>query len=201
MCVDKHHYKCCGSCSMTAATLVLGALCLIGCIFDAIGGMWVGFVTQLIMALLFVMVIVKPHDVSIRKSLYYIMFVMTVINYVGLIAVFIYLLATDDWIVTTCYEQTSNRYDFANCLDYARTAMVIVFCVLFVIYGLCGCCTLQILYYGWKEQEHLYHERGQALQYNNQSQQPVQNSQPQPSEPGYQPVLQVAQVEQTQGYY
>ena len=56
--------------------------------------------------------------------------------------------------------------------------MVIFFVVLFIVYALLGFCTLQILYYGWKEQEHLYHERGQALNFNNQGQ------------PSYQPASQ-----------
>ena len=114
MYIGRNHYKCCGCCSMTTATLILGALYLIGCIFDAIAGMWLGFAIQLIMSLLFIMVLVKPHDVTIRKILYYLVMAMIAINFVGLIIVFIFFLVTDDWILNAChdfYEQSSSYWD------------------------------------------------------------------------------------------
>ena len=111
MCVDKHHYKCCCCCSLTCATLILGLLYLIGCIADAVAGLWLTFAIQLVMSLLFIMVLVKPHDVTIRKILYYVVMIMTVINFVALIIVFIYFLATDDWIYDACKSSIESYWE------------------------------------------------------------------------------------------
>ena len=143
MCVDTHHFKCCCSClSMTSATLILGALYLIGCIMNAVGGWWINFAITLIISLLFVMVLVKPHDIYIRKILYYSVTGMTVINFLGVIIVFIYLLATDDWIDTACNEGTDNYSDYSQCLDYAKTYMIIGMVFVVVVTALLGFCTM-----------------------------------------------------------
>ena len=159
MCVDKHHYKCCSCFSMTTGTLILGALYLLSSIGDAISGYWFAFALSVVITLLFVMVLVKPHDINIRKLLYYIVSILTTIQLVGLVVVFIFLLVTDDWIAEACSNYSSDYTDQLNCLDYARTGMIIAMCCLMVIYSLLAFCTVQILYYGWKEQVHIAQER------------------------------------------
>ena len=179
MCVDTNQYKCCNCCSLTTATLVLGALYLLSCIGNAVSSMWLGFAISLIISLLFVMVLVKPNAVYIRKLLFYLVSVMSAIQFLGVIIVFIYLLATDDWIEDACLDGTSNLSDYNDCLDYAKTYMVITFIFLLIIYALLVFCTVQILYYGWKEQAHLAQEAqaavapGQAQPYMNAP--PAQN--------------------------
>ena len=48
MCVDKHHYKCCGCISLTAATSILGCLYLLAKIYYAIISEWGAFAIYLI---------------------------------------------------------------------------------------------------------------------------------------------------------
>ena len=43
MCVDKHHYKCCGCLTLTQATLILGLIYIIGAIYYVTIGSWINF--------------------------------------------------------------------------------------------------------------------------------------------------------------
>ena len=162
MCVDKHHYKCCGSCSLTTATLVLGCFYLLYTIGCAVSQQWVSFAIGLVMTLLFVMVLVKPNDIGVRKLIFYLISIGQVIATIALILVFIILMATDGWYDEArdnCYEQsTKHDYDWQdNCddIDWIKKIIIWTF-VCFLIIDLVLCyCVLQILYYGWKEQESL----------------------------------------------
>ena len=74
---------------------MIGVLYVIGVIAEAIVGSWAAFVFYLIMALLFVMVIVKPYDASIRKLLYYISLIMNILGAIGLVIAIIVMFAGD----------------------------------------------------------------------------------------------------------
>ena len=74
---------------------MIGVLYVIGVIAEAIAGSWAAFVFYLIMALLFVMVIVKPYDASIRKLLYYISLIMNILGAIGLVIAIIVMFAGD----------------------------------------------------------------------------------------------------------
>ena len=159
MCVNTEHYKCCSCFSMTTATLILGALYLIGCVCDAVIENWFGFAVSLIISLLMMMVLVKPHDVYIRKILYRLVASLTLISFAVLIAVFIYLCASDSWIDDACRNGTETYEDYTECQDYAKSYMVIGMLFFIAMYTLISFCTLQILYYGWKEQMAIAEER------------------------------------------
>ena len=81
--------------TLTQATILIGVLYVIGVIAEAIVGSWAAFVFYLIMALLFVMVIVKPYDASIRKLLYYISLIMNILGAIGLVIAIIVMFAGD----------------------------------------------------------------------------------------------------------
>ena len=151
MCVDKHHYKCCGCLSLTTATLILGALYLCGTIYYAVINEWASFAISLVISLLYVMVLVKPGDANIRKLLFYMVSFLSVVGLLTLIIVFIVYLANDNW-----YDACRNEYywsDYQDCLDNAKTWMIISFIVAICLDLALVFCTLQILYFGWKEQE------------------------------------------------
>ena len=151
MCVDKHHYKCCGCLSLTTATLILGALYLCGTIYYIVVGEWASFAVSLVISLLFILVLVKPHDANIRKILFYLISFLSIIGLLVLIIVFIVYLANDRWI-DYCYDEYIG-HDRADCLDNARTWMIISFIIAICLDLALVFCTLQILYFGWKEQE------------------------------------------------
>ena len=60
MCVDTRRQKWCHCFSLTTATLILGAMALVECIFDAVAGLWVCFGSSLVISVLFFMVLVNP---------------------------------------------------------------------------------------------------------------------------------------------
>ena len=111
------------------------------------------FAINLIITLLFIMVLVKPHDVYIRKLIFYLVTALQMIGAVFLVAVFIYLCATDQWVEDACRNGTDDYETYSQCLDYAKTYMIAAMVIVFVVGGLLAFCTLQILYYGWKEQQ------------------------------------------------
>ena len=160
MCVDKHHYKCCGSCSLTTATLVLGVFYLLYTIGCAVSQQWVSFSIGLVMSLLFVMVLVKPNDIGVRKLLFYLIMIGQVLATVACILVFIILMATDGWYddaIDNCNDASDEHGWSVNCddIDWIRKVVIITFvCFLAIDLVLCFCVS-QILYYGWKEQESL----------------------------------------------
>ena len=183
MCVDKHHYKCCGSCSLTTATLILGALYLLGTIAYAVTQQWVSFSISLILTLLFVMVLVKPGDIGVRKLIFYLVTIGQIIGTVALILVFIILMATDDWVKDAC-----DKWDVDNCYDDAKKWIIISFIIALILDLLLCFCVAQILYYGWKEQEALAVE---GLAYGNQGgAAQVYNAPYQPAAQAYQPAPQ-----------
>ena len=97
MCVDKHHFKCCGCLSMTAATILLGVLTLCSAIFYAIREEWASFAIGAFTSLLFFGVLVKPHEANIRKMLFYIASTMSLVGLVATIIVFIVWLNNDTY--------------------------------------------------------------------------------------------------------
>ena len=70
MCVDKKAMKCCGSCSLTDATFVLGVLYALSAIGGAASQQWFNFVMGLIVVVLIVVVCFKKHDPNVRKMVF-----------------------------------------------------------------------------------------------------------------------------------
>ena len=160
MCVDTQNYKCCCGCmTLTQATIVIGVLYLIGTISEAIMGQWAAFVWYLIMTLLFGMVIAKPYDASIRKLIYYISLILDILGAIGLVIFIIIAFAGDweqDWCRTYYYDYKGDFYDsYSECVDWINMILIIFVVLVIVIFVPCTLCILQILYYGWKEQENV----------------------------------------------
>ena len=101
MCVDTENYTCC-CCSLTTATYVLGLLQLFGTISFASQDYWSSFACQLIITLLFIMVFINPHDPRTRKILFYGVSIGQAVSICVTIAIFLFLLFTDDWIDDAC---------------------------------------------------------------------------------------------------
>ena len=100
------------------------------------------------------MVLVKPNDIAVRKLIFYLVTIGQIVGTIALIIVFIVLMATSGWIDDAC-EKSS----YADCTDNAKKWVIIAFVCSLCIDLLMCFCVLQILYYGWKEQEALAAER------------------------------------------
>eukprot|EP00354_Favella_ehrenbergii_P008280 CAMPEP_0170467360 /NCGR_PEP_ID=MMETSP0123-20130129/10969_1 /TAXON_ID=182087 /ORGANISM="Favella ehrenbergii, Strain Fehren 1" /LENGTH=126 /DNA_ID=CAMNT_0010733709 /DNA_START=135 /DNA_END=515 /DNA_ORIENTATION=- len=107
---------------------------------------------QLIISMLFIMVFVNPYDARTRKMLFYSVSIGQLISIVTYIAIFLYLLFTDDWIKDACHS-TSSYVQQQNCLDFAKTGLIISFCWGMAIMLLFIFMIWQVLFFGWKEQE------------------------------------------------
>ena len=147
MCVDKHHYKCCGCISLTAATAILGCLYLLATIYYAIISEWGAFAIYLITTLVFIMVIARPNDANIRKLLFYIVTVLSVIGLVAACIFFFVILANGDFSEYVCSYSSSGYH----CEDINNTWVIIWFVLALCLDLLLVFCTAQILYFGWKE--------------------------------------------------
>ena len=154
MCVDKHHFKCCGCLSLTTATLLLGAINLAAVIYYGIMEEWASLAVGCISVVLMAGVLVKPHDANIRKLLFYIATTLAVIGFIALVIVFFVWLANDtyyEWCTLDSMPSRSDLNDWYNCIDNIKTWFIITFCIAIVLDALLVFCTTQILYFGWKE--------------------------------------------------
>ena len=126
MCVNIHTLKCCcGSCSLTTATIVLGILNLLGTVAYGVAMNWTSFAISLIITLLYLMVVVKPYDVYTRKILYYTVMITGAIGVIVLAIVGIVLWVTfDDWVFDACKDASHSYNELENCLDYAKAWFV-----------------------------------------------------------------------------
>ena len=164
MCVDTHNYKCCCGCfSLTQATLLMGLLYVIGAIATAVAGIWYEFAVYCVMSSIFVMILVKPRCAGTRKLLYYIYLILSVLGAIAFVIWTIILFTGDfehDWCTDADnikdYDQFFDDYD--ECMDWIN--MMAIICVIFAaLVGIpCALCVLQILYYGWREQENASNE-------------------------------------------
>ena len=164
MCVNKEHHKCC-CCSLTTATIIFGVFTGLGCIGYAAQSMWINFSLQLAMTLIYVMVCVRPHDVIWRKMLYYLSLTGWILSAVVFLAVSIILLSSNEYMQQLCQyavdaqsaydtqDSTGYSIDYDTCVSSAKTAIIIVLVVGLLIQSLFAFIILQVLYYGWKEQE------------------------------------------------
>ena len=138
MCVNIHTLKCCcGSCSLTTATIVLGILNLLGTVAYGVAMNWTSFAISLIITLLYLMVVVKPYDVYTRKILYYTVMITGAIGVIVLAIVGIILWVTfDDWVLDACRDNTHSHNEFINCMDYAKAWFItgFMFALIFSIF-------------------------------------------------------------------
>ena len=93
---------------------MIGILNVLGSIACAISGNWWGFAYNLVLALLFVMVLVKPYDAGIRKLIYYIYIISCIIGFIGFLVFIIYAF-TSDWEKDWCQD---TGYDYADDFDW-----------------------------------------------------------------------------------
>ena len=152
MCVNKDNYTCC-CCSLTTATYILGILQLLGTIAYASTSQWPSFTCQLICTLCFIMVFVNPNDSRTRKILFYCVSIGQLISILTTLAVFLYLLFTDDWIDDACKYPNQTLAQYNTCVDWAKSGLIVGFCWVMAIMLLFQFMIWQVLYYGWKEQE------------------------------------------------
>ena len=107
MCVSTSTMKCCGSCSLTDATFVLGVLYALYAIGAASGRQWFNAVLGVIVVALIVVVCFKKHDANVRKMIFILVTIVQTVSVVGFIIVFIIILSTD-WIEDTCVEMAND---------------------------------------------------------------------------------------------
>ena len=121
MCVNSSTMKCCGSCSLTDATIVLGVFYALSAISGAASRQWFHFAVTLVACILFIMVCVKKNNVGVRKMLFILVTIIQTVSLLGLIIVFIIIMATD-WVEDTCVEifkDDRSAYDSTDdCKDF-----------------------------------------------------------------------------------
>ena len=101
MCVDKHHFKCCCGCSLTCGTITIGILSALSAISYAIKGYWITFSFAGVLAVITLMVLIKPHDSNTRKLIYYVYLVVAIAQLIGVVIVIIMMFA-GSWSEEQC---------------------------------------------------------------------------------------------------
>ena len=168
MCVNTNNSRCCCGCfSLTTATVIIGCIYLIGGVINAVNGVWLNFAFQTLLAGLFCMVLFYPRNVSLRKLIFIIEAVFYILGAIGFVILLIVYFATDladNFDETWCddyYTQLEGQVfnDYSSCLDFINTWVIVGVVLVALIWTPIALCILQILYFGWKEQENRIEER------------------------------------------
>ena len=160
VCVDRKKLTCICGCSLTQATAIFGVIMVCGVIFSGLTGGYgfFGFF-QVIMGIMMIVVCCIPYNVQYRRILYISYIIFLCIELLLLIIVVILVLAVDDLVSESCDSYSSyyySSYYSSGCAgvdDALRTWYIIVLVVWACIYIPVGLIGLQIVYWGWKEQD------------------------------------------------
>ena len=167
VCVDRKRFKCICGCDLTTSTLIYGILFIIGGL-GSIGGMSgigiFGFF-QIIMGILMCITITRKKSVSWRRMIYKLYVAYCIILLIIWIIVLILVIAVDS-ITEDAIEDASyysyyyssysygSYYNYSGSVDDAvKTLYIIVMIIWACIYFPITLIGLQIVYWGWKEQE------------------------------------------------
>ena len=149
---------CCGCMSLTQGTILIGVLYLLGTIATAIAGQWASFAFYLVLTCLFGLVVVKPYNADVRKIIYYIYFVLLILGLIGMVIFFIYAFASD-FEETWCSVGGNYSGNYQDCVDWINLFLIIYMVIVILAIVPCSLLILQVLFYGWKEQEKINQER------------------------------------------
>ena len=162
MCVDREKMRCCcGAFSLTVATVIIGVLYLISAISSAIQTAWAPFVVYLIMAGLLGSVLVQPNNAGLRKIIYYTYVALAIAGAVGILIWIIYAFASASYVYEFC-AQLAEAESASDCVGFFNTLLIIIIVIVLLVFVPCTLCTMQILYYGWKEQENVEDDFSQS---------------------------------------
>ena len=159
MCVDTKKFKCLCGCTMTQATVIMAVVMILGGLssLGITGGVMFMGAFQVIIGILMLTVTCNAKSIQLRKIIYYAFLVYTILLVLSLIVVIILILAVDSVIGTKDDECSDDRFcDDAHGAvdDAARVFLIILVCIWAGIYVPITLITLQIVKWGWKEQEY-----------------------------------------------
>lgn len=159
VCVDRKKFTCICGCSLTQATMIFGIIMICGVTFSGLTGGYgfFGFF-QVIMGIMMCVVCCIPYNVQYRRILYIAYIIFLCVELLLFIIVVILVLAVDDLVEESCstYSSYYSSYYSSGCAgvdDALRTWYIIVLVVWACIYIPVGLIGLQIVYWGWKEQD------------------------------------------------
>ena len=120
-------------------------------------------VYELIVASLFFIIVAKPDNVGLRKIIYYVYMILMILGLIGYF-IFVIIVFTSDWETDFCVDNYNDFNDFydslSDCEDWINTMMIVIVILSALIFIPCTLACLQVLYFGWKEQEALANQRG-----------------------------------------
>ena len=178
MCVSKNPFKCCCCCSLTLGTWILGVFEILNVICTGFMRNWLGLATSLGMTVLFGLTVYDQHNVTFRKLLYWVYFVLSIAFAVTFAFAIVFLAVTDyvdDEFERACRDTPElypEKYsDLDNCVSFLHNCAIAMMCLLFLIAVPIRFALANVLKYGWKEQEERRQEirEGQHEPLNNQA--------------------------------
>ena len=152
VCVDRENYKCCCGCDLTVATGVFGILFIIGGLgsVGSSGGLGLMGVFQFIMGIVMCCVLCQQKSIPLRRCIYYTYIVYCILLVISLILVIVLIMALD-WSELSDDEYRSEwEEDNENAIRGVLIAVVIIWAAIYIPVTLVG---LEVVYYGWREQE------------------------------------------------
>ena len=105
--------------SLTTTTVVIGVFYLLSSIVSAIMQLWISFAFNLVIAIAFSSVLIKPYNAGIRKILFIVVLGILCAGLIAFMGIAIYMLAAN-WQSEWC-DNVINDYNFNNqnaCEDW-----------------------------------------------------------------------------------
>ena len=152
VCVDRENYKCCCGCDMTVSTGVFGILFILGGLgsLGSSGGLGFMGVFQFVMGIVMCCVLCQQKNIALRKCIYYAYIVYCVLLVICLILVIILSLVLDWSELAEDDRRSGWEEDNENAIRGVLIAVVIIWAAIYIPVTLVG---LEVVKYGWKEQE------------------------------------------------
>ena len=151
--VSSSNLMCCKCCTLTQATVMLGLLYVISNIICGVAQMWILFAVNLAIVLFFLVVCIKCRSTALRCLLFFMVTILQLVMIVLVVYSYVAYVATGDWVEEKCEDEIADEDSFESCKNVLHTLTFFAFLFFFFFQLILGWCELQILYYGWREQE------------------------------------------------
>jgi len=141
MCVDSKSMSCCGSCTLTTATIVLGVFYFLAAMSSAGQSQWWSMVINLIIVILIVIAVVQKHNAEVRRKLFIVVTACQIVNIIVLIASYCYFMFSD-WVEETCVVEmlsfSGNYASFDDCVVTVKLFITAAFTITLILQLILG---------------------------------------------------------------
>ena len=152
--VSPVNLMCCKCCTLTQATVMLGILYAISNIICGVAQLWILFAVNICITIFFLVMCIKCRSTALRCLLFFMVTILQLVMLIGIVYSYIAYIVTGDFVEETCLDELADiEEDLDSCEARYHILILFAFLFFFGFHLLLSWCEVQILYYGWREQE------------------------------------------------